>query len=163
MKRKLLALLLPVLVTTAYAETVNFSGTVSTSCQFTGTTDGVLDATGVNGYYQLSTTNGNGRSASLDIAYQGSPTFILDSTSNVNYVGQGIEPTLTIFTGATFLNQQNQTNARSNGFHWFESGSKSMQLTDSASTDRVFVNLLATASSPFPVGAYSASTTVTCQ
>lgn len=163
MLKKIGAILFAMIVPFSHAETVNFSGTVTTSCEFYDSGVGVVDATGGNGIYRLSTMYGAGRPATIDFNYQGSPTLTLAAIQNFQYSGQGVAPAHSVYTEASFSNPNNELIAVANGFHGFDSGTKTMQMSGTTNTDRMFINLVATASSSFPIGDYSANTVVTCQ
>lgn len=151
-------------ITVAQAETINFAGTVSTTCVFSNNTAGVLNAYANGSQYYLASGSGPGAGspASVDIAYTGSPTFAINAIGSVS--SSASVPSLnSLTTGVTMGEGANQANAISAGATSFTSGTKSFALDNSASTDTATISMVAVASSPFPVGTYSGQTTVTCQ
>lgn len=162
--RKLIgAIILTVTAPFSYGALMNFGGDVSTSCSFSSTNSGVVEATSNGSLYKLTTLNGGGSPATIDFHYQGSPTISLEAIPRVSYSGQGVFPTHTTYTEASFQNPINEANAITSGFHGFTSGTKTMQMSNSATTDRMSINLVATADSPFPIGNISANAVITCQ
>lgn len=146
----------------AQAESINFSGTVSTSCSFGANSAGVLNAYAQGNEYKLDAGYNSGSPSTVDITYTGAPTFTIDSVANVS--GSNGMPSLTgIQTGASFSKAGNQSAAITAGANNFTSGNKSFQLDGQEVSDTLSVRMLATATSPFAVGTYSAQTTVTCQ
>lgn len=163
MKNKILTMILALASLNVYAETINFSGTVSTSCTFSNQTAGTLAAT-TNGYnYFLDAGFNSGIPANIDIAYTGAPTFGISAVSTLSSAPNGAPAISSFETGVSFGNSANNTSASNVGANNFTSGSKSFQLTNAVSSDSVFIKMKAVASAPFPVGQYDANTTITCQ
>lgn len=162
--KNIVALLLAILATNvAIADVVSFSGVVSTSCSFRSSLDGVLDATTNGSMYRLSSMYGAGRPAALDFDYTGTPTLSLTAVPYINYTGSGSFPAHEVYTEASFLNADNELIAVSSGFHGFTTGTKTMQMSGTTNHDVMFINLVVTASSPFPLGNISANAVITCQ
>lgn len=150
----------------AHAESINFSGTITTSCAFSNASAGELLATGNGTEYQLASGfgAGSGIPATVDIAYSGSPTFAINAVPTVAYSGGGSAPTPTsITTGIWFTEAANTTNAVNAGADSFTSGTKVFSLNNSYTTETARVRMAALSTTPFPTGTYTATTTVTCQ
>lgn len=163
MKKKILTIIAALsCIGIAQAETVNFAGTVSTSCSFGGNTPGTLTAYAQGANYYLDAGFSQGTGSTTDISYTGSPTFTITAVSNVS--GSNGVPSLTDITTGTFWGiTANQTAANAVSANGFTTGSKSFTLSDTATTDTLTVKMRANASSPFPVGTYNAQAIITCQ
>lgn len=147
----------------AYAESVNFAGTVSTSCAFSNNTGGVLGVGAVGTNYHLAAGMGGiGNAASVDIAYSGDPTFTIDAVSSITSPGGAPTPS-DIRTGVFFGQSANNNAAGTALAHDFGSGTKTFQLDHAYTTDTATIQMMARASSPWVTGSYSAQTTITCQ
>lgn len=146
------------------AETINFSGTVSTSCVFSNDVAGTLLARGTGSSYFLASGDGPGTGdpATIDIAYTGSPTFAINAISSVT--SSATLPSISsITTGVYFGVGANTLAAANAGATNFTSGTKSFTLDSNTSSDTARIKMVAEASSPFLTGTYSGQTTVTCQ
>lgn len=164
MKFKKISLLVLMLSSiSAYGETINFSGTVSTSCTFSNQAAGALVATSNGSEYILDAGFNTGGAARVDIAYTGSPSFGIAAVSGFSSSPGGTPALSSIVTGISFSNSTNNSNAITAGANSFTSGSKTFSLTGTASSDNIYVFMKAIAASPFPVGQYDANTTITCQ
>lgn len=162
MKRKVLLFALLSSIGLAQAETVDFSGAVTTSCSFSSPQAGSLSASAVGNRYVLDAGFNNAGAASMQIAYTGAPTFTVNAVNNVT--GSNGVPTIeSITTGVSFGDSGNNSNALSAGANSFTTGSKSFNLDSNSSSDTVSVKMRVIATSPFAVGNYSANAVITCQ
>lgn len=164
MNKKILAIALGLscIAGVSQAEQVNFAGTVSTSCAFGNNQTGALNAYGSNGNYKLDAGFTQGTPAQLDITYTGAPTFEVTAVNDVQG-SNGVPSLSSITTGLVFSAGANQAASNAAGANSFTSGSKSFTLDSNVSSDTVGVKMLAQSTNPFPVGNYTANTTVTCQ
>lgn len=162
---KKLLILLGLISTFATAETLNFSGTVSTSCAFSNATTGSLVAHTQGSNYVLDGSfDGSGTASTVDIAYSGQPTFTINALQNLSSFPNGTPTVNQYNTGVFFGLNDNTANANAVGANSFTSGSKSFLLDNTtASSDTATVRVSARANSPFPVGNYSAEVVVSCQ
>lgn len=142
----------------AMAETVNFSGSYpADACQFSSPNSGSM---GVNLSSPLiwSTQASGGNAASVVVNYIGQPTLTLAAVTQFDTI-PGAVPSGTNFNTRGYLSNNGQLNSGA----WWDTGSKSIQLSNSYSFDTLYVDLtVAFTGSPVP-GNYTASTTVTCQ
>lgn len=152
MKKLLIALLF---IGTAQATTQNLtiSGTVSSVCAFASTTNGVFGFD-VQSPNLLDTAATGGTNAQVMIYYNGTPTITFPEITSFSATPSGFADTV------TFNNILSSAN--SGGIN-YTNGSAS--LTESSnSTDTFTLRLRAQdGSGSFPVGNYTASTTITCQ
>lgn len=171
-KRVLALAVLSIGATSAMAETVNFAGTVSTSCAFSNDTAGVMNAQAINGQYVLGAGlfySGvtPGSAATVDIAYSGAPTFSISAVSSLSSAASGAPSPSAFNTGVWFSggtkSADNTAAAALAGANSFSNGSKSFALDGGATSDTANIGMNAVASSPWTTGNYSASTTITCQ
>lgn len=166
MNKKIVAAVVAILgcISIAQAETVNFSGTVSTSCVFSNASAGVLNAYANGSSYFLGSGDGpgSGSPAAVDIAYTGAPTFSINSINSVTSSAQ-LPSISSITTGVYYGVGANTSAAAAAGATSFTSGTKTFQLDSNTSSDTAIFKMVAEATSPFLVGNYSGQTTVTCQ
>lgn len=140
------------------AETVNFSGTYPTdACQFSSPVSGNM---GVNLSSPLtwSTQASGGNSASVTINYIGQPTLSLAAVTQFDMIA-GAVPGGTTFNTRGYLSNNGQMNSGA----WWDTGSKTIQLSNSYSFDTLYVDLAVAFGGAPTAGNYAASTTVTCQ
>lgn len=159
---KKLSLLLLLFSSSVFAESVTFSGTVSTSCSFSNTVAGNLQAITDGIGYSVTTDVGNGTRGSVDIAYSGSPTFSIQAPSGFSSAPGGT-PTSSFLTGVNFSQAANNNAAITAGADSFSTGTKFLTLDSNSTTDTALFKFVANANSPYPVGSYSANVTFTCQ
>lgn len=131
---------------------LNMTGTVSTSCAFTGQAGGVLAVSPSNPTFMSTATQG-GSPATANLSYTGTPTLTVTEITSFDSVPSGFNPTLGF---------SNQAQSQQLGNMSYSSGSASGQYIG-GSADILSINLGVTSSAPFATGNYSASTTVTCQ
>lgn len=146
----------------SFAESLFFSGNVSTSCSFGNYNQGVIEAKSRNGTYSVGADGWIGTPANVAINYSGSPSFSVNSINGFLSSPQNL-PITTFETGVAFSNSINNQNAIQSGANWFSSGDKSLYLSDTVNTDIVYVSFVATANSPFPMGNYEARAILSCQ
>lgn len=158
----------------SFAETVNFSGSLSTSCVFNNNTAGTLGVSAINmpngGLYVLDgglpNMGGNGTPSLIDFTYTGAPTFTVNAVTSLTVPGGQAQPN-NIVTGVSFTggakSTENTAAANSAGADRVTIGSVSFQLNSGATSDTANVGVYATSYHPWAAGSYSASTTVTCQ
>lgn len=152
---KKLALLL-CFIGSAHATTqgLNVSGTVSSTCSFGSVTNGVFGYE-VQTPHVLDTASAGGTNASVTIYYNGTPTVTFPEITSFSAVPSGFNDTV------TFNNILSSSNA---GGINYSSGSASVTESGSTSTDTFTLRLRAQdGQGSFPVGNYSAGTTITCQ
>lgn len=147
----------------AQAETINFGGTVSTTCAFSNNVTGTMVnyTDGID--YALDAGFTQGTAASVDVAYSGAPTFAINAVTGFSSAPNGAPTPQNIYTGIVFNNSQNSANAAIAGADMFTSGTKTFGLDGGASQDTAHVKMKAVANGPWAVGQYDANTTVTCQ
>lgn len=151
--KKLLLLLAFCGTAQAATETLTINGTVASTCVFSSPVNGVFG-------YEVQTPNvldtqlTGGLDAGVVINYNGTPTVTIDEITTFATVPSGFTDTVS-FTNT--LTTTNGSRTYSNGTaSWVESGS--------TTTDALTLRLRAVnAQGSFPIGNYSASTTVTCQ
>ena len=160
MKTNKIALAAMILLTSSLpaqsaSSSVNFSGTVSSSCSFTTVTNGVLIVPGTEYSKITSVAASGGTPGSVTIAYNGTPNVsvaeMLSFTSSPSLAN--INPT---YETRVFNASGNLT--YNNGFY--------EKAYTSGTSDVITINLTAdtgNTSVPWPVGNYTATTTVTCQ
>lgn len=142
----------------AMADTVNFTGTYpADACQFTGSpTDGIMGIS-LQNPLEWGTSIGSGSPASIGLSYIGQPTVTVAAVGGFNAVA-GSVPSGTTYLTRAYLNNNGQINSGS----WYDTGSKSLQLSNSYSNDTVYVHFVTVFGSAPTAGNYTASTTVTC-
>lgn len=152
MKKLLLAL---AFISTAQAATENLtiSGTVSSVCAFGSVTNGVFGYE-VQSPTLLDTASTGGTNGQVLIFYNGTPTVSIGEITSFSTVPSGFTDTV------NFTNVFTSNNA---GTISYSSGNASF--TQSGGTnDTLTLRLRAlNANGSFPVGNYSAATTITCQ
>lgn len=153
MKNAKTLLILCAISTSLHAETVTVGGTVATTCAFNSNTGGVMTVV-PSAPNSMSTVNTGGSPATLGIQYIGTPTILLQE-----FTGFDTSPTLP--ATPTFTTAADTTNA---GQLSFTGGATSYTQTG-GSSDTIHVNFSAVMASgnSYPTGAYSATTTITCQ
>lgn len=161
-KIKLLALALSVLgfaAPSVMAETVNFSGTYpADACQFTGASQGGTMGVSLSSPLIWGTNVTGGQPATIALSYLGQPTVTVDAVSGFNVVAGPVPSGTTYSTRATMA-----YNGQLNGGAWWDTGTKSLQLSNSYSSDTLAVDLSVAFGGAPTAGNYTASTTVTCQ
>ena len=164
MKKIIIAALATLGMAAAQAETVNFSGTVATSCTFSNKTSGSLVASSNGSSYVMDAGfAGHGSGASVDIAYSGSPTFSIQAVQGFSSAPGGAPSLTSVSTGVSFGVAANQTAAINAGATGFSSGTKYVTLDNGSTSDTATVKMAAYAATAFPVGNYDAQSTITCQ
>lgn len=161
--KKIITILMVLFTAQAIAETIDFNGTVTTSCQFSNQVSGTLMNEVSDTTYKLSTDAIGGSRASFDLAYTGAPTLTIQAPVSLTNFPNGTPTINNIITGINFDNNANNSNAITAGANNFNSGIKSVTLDSNSTTDTATVKLIASALSAFPVGSYSAQVTLTCQ
>lgn len=158
MKRLLVALSLCALFAApAFADTVNFTGTYpADACQFSGAQNGTFGLS-LSSPLIWSTQAGGGTPASLTVNYIGQPTLSLAAVTNFSMIA-GAVPNGTVFDTRGYLTNNGQMNNGS----WWDTGSKTMQLSNSYTFDTLYVDLQVSFGAPPVAGSYAANTTVTC-
>lgn len=147
----------------AFAENIDFAGSVSTSCSFSNQTTGVIEVqNNSNGNFYLGADGWIGTASSFDIAYDGTPMFSISAVNSFQSSPPNT-PNVTFETGIRFDNSANNINSTTSGANSFTTGTKSFLLDPGASFDTGHVSFIATAYSPFPVGNYQAIAVITCQ
>ena len=153
MKIKLLILMMfassQVMATT---QNVTVSGTVSSTCSFGSVTNGVFGYE-VQSPTLLDTASTGGTNAQVAIFYNGTPTVSITEVTSFSVAPVGFSDTV------NFTNVFTSNNA---GVISYSSGTASFTQSGGVS-DTLTLRLRAlNATGSFPIGNYSASTTVTC-
>ena len=158
MKKIILALLV-ITPTLAFSQTPPVH-----SCSFYGGSLGQLEARagGNEHLFGADFENGLGIPATIGLRYTGSSVVTVNAVSNLNKQGGGMPQSYTVETGVKFNKPLN--NLAASGARNFSAGFKNIAIVgdDTEQTDTMTVRMLARSSSPFPVGTYDASATVTC-
>lgn len=147
----------------AFADNIDFSGSISTSCSFSNKTTGAIDVQNDrNGNFYLGADGWIGTASSFDIAYDGTPIFSVSAVNSFQ-LSPPNTPNVSFETGVRFDNSANNINSTTSGANSFTAGTKSFLLDSGASFDTGHVSFIATANSRFPVGNYQAIAVITCQ
>lgn len=141
----------------SFAENMNFSGTVATTCSFSNPVDGViaLNTSSTN----ILTTNPTygGNPAAITLNYYGAPTMTLTPATGFTS-SPSLPSALTVTNGVNSSTFGNITNMVGNDYVYVYSGS-------GAGNDTIAYAPEFTMSSgdPFPTGSYAATGVITCQ
>lgn len=142
----------------AMADTVNFTGNYpADACQFTGAATSGTMGISLQNPLSWGTDVGAGTAANINLSYIGQPTVSVDAVTGFTSAA-GTVPSGTLYeTGARLTN-----NGVINGGSWFDTGTKSLQLSNSYNNDTLYVDFTVSFGGPPVSGNYTASTTVTC-
>lgn len=138
----------------ADAGVLQFNGSVSTTCAFSSTTDGVLTATPSNPQV-LSTNNTGGTKAGINLSYVGTPTLSIQNITGFSSLPNGVSNNDFSFS-MTPTSGRSQVFTLSNGYY----------TTDYTTGYADIIEIAFAASyvgSAVPTGSYGASSTITCQ
>lgn len=167
MKKSILfGLILSSLSIPSFAENIGFAGTIATSCAFSNYVTGTLDVHVLsNTYYLDGGMDGLGAPGRVTIDYTGSPTFSITGVGNLDSSPNGTPSINQYSTGVYFGDAANTANAITAGADGFNGQVTKYFLLDptNVTQDVAYVKMSARATSPFPVGNYTAHAVVTCQ
>lgn len=151
--KKLLIVLMLIGTAHASTSTLTVAGTISSVCAFGSVTNGIFGFDVANPNI-LDTFATGGTNASVVITYNATPTISIDAITSFDTIPSGFTDSV------TFLNYFSSANL---GNISYTSGVASGQETNNIS-DIFTLRVKATdVTGSFPVGNYSASTTITCQ
>lgn len=137
----------------AATQALTISGSVSSVCAFSGVVNGIFGFDVLNPNV-LDTQATGGLDAGVILYYNSTPTVTVPEITSFTSVPSGFTDTV------NFTNVLTTTN----GSRSYANGTASWTESSSTSTDALTLRIRATnANGSFPVGNYSASTTITCQ
>lgn len=154
MNVKSLLILLCLVTASAAADqtSVQITGNVATTCSFTGVNNGNM-AINPSNAKDLGTGNAGGTPATVNLSYIGTPMVSVNEISSFTTKPSDAPSSVTFQNTATSLSLGPLTYSSGVATGTYPSGS----------TDTLTIGLAAIATTPFTVGSYATSTTVTCQ
>jgi hypothetical protein len=137
-------------------QSLTFSGTVSSTCAFTSTQNGVLVSTAAMPYVLTTNVNSGGMPGVVTIGFNSTPTVSLSRIT-----GFTTSPDLDTITSPTYT-----TEVYSAFGQWIANGESFTRTYSTGTSDEITIDFQAATgenSKPWPIGQYLATVTITCQ